>query len=148
MRICSLLLECADPCYLFNIAARSRALFCLARNDDLSAFGRQKCVTEFTKCSTVTSPQPWSHNVQVIAPPHHAGFSQKTEPPADALAGAIFSTGHARKIFMVPEKGLEPPRPCGHMDLNHACLPISPLRHGIDSRILLDCRGLCQFIAP
>gem|GEM_PF-1623659 len=30
---------------------------------------------------------------------------------------------------MVPEKGLEPPRPCEHMDLNHACLPISPLRH-------------------
>ena len=31
---------------------------------------------------------------------------------------------------MVPEKGLEPPRPRGHMVLNHACLPISPLRHG------------------
>jgi exosortase/archaeosortase family protein len=30
---------------------------------------------------------------------------------------------------MVPEKGLEPSRPCEHMDLNHACLPIPPLRH-------------------
>ena len=30
---------------------------------------------------------------------------------------------------MVPEKGLEPPRPRRHMVLNHACLPISPLRH-------------------
>ena len=30
---------------------------------------------------------------------------------------------------MVPEKGLEPPRACAHMVLNHACLPISPLRH-------------------
>jgi hypothetical protein len=31
---------------------------------------------------------------------------------------------------MVPKKGLEPPRPCGHMDLNHARLPIPPLRQG------------------
>ena len=29
---------------------------------------------------------------------------------------------------LVPKKGLEPPRPCGHMDLNHARLPIPPLR--------------------
>src|SRR5215469_13694982 len=29
---------------------------------------------------------------------------------------------------MVPKKGLEPPRPCGHLDLNHARLPIPPLR--------------------
>ena len=29
---------------------------------------------------------------------------------------------------MVPKKGLEPPRPCGHMDLNHARLPVPPLR--------------------
>ena len=32
-------------------------------------------------------------------------------------------------LSMVPEKGLEPPRACAHMVLNHACLPISPLRH-------------------
>ena len=31
---------------------------------------------------------------------------------------------------MVPKKGLEPPHPCGYMDLNHARLPIPPLRHG------------------
>ena len=31
--------------------------------------------------------------------------------------------------FLVPKKGLEPPRPCGHMDLNHARLPVPPLRH-------------------
>ena len=30
---------------------------------------------------------------------------------------------------MVPKKGLEPPHPCGYMDLNHARLPIPPLRH-------------------
>jgi K+-sensing histidine kinase KdpD len=29
---------------------------------------------------------------------------------------------------MVPKKGLEPPHPCGYMDLNHARLPIPPLR--------------------
>jgi hypothetical protein len=26
----------------------------------------------------------------------------------------------------VPSKGLEPPHPCGYMDLNHARLPIPP----------------------
>ncbi len=30
---------------------------------------------------------------------------------------------------MVPQKGLEPPLPCENMDLNHARLPIPPLRH-------------------
>src|SRR5438045_3290830 len=30
---------------------------------------------------------------------------------------------------MVPKKGLEPPHPCEYMDLNHARLPIPPLRH-------------------
>ena len=29
---------------------------------------------------------------------------------------------------MVPKKGLEPPHPCEYMDLNHARLPIPPLR--------------------
>ena len=29
---------------------------------------------------------------------------------------------------MVPKRGLEPPRGCPHMVLNHARLPISPLR--------------------
>ena len=31
--------------------------------------------------------------------------------------------------ILVPKKGLEPPHPCGYMDLNHARLPIPPLRH-------------------
>ena len=26
-------------------------------------------------------------------------------------------------VELVPERGLEPPRPCEHMVLNHACLP-------------------------
>jgi hypothetical protein len=35
-----------------------------------------------------------------------------------------------RKKEMVPKKGLEPPHPCEYMDLNHARLPIPPLRLG------------------
>jgi hypothetical protein len=31
--------------------------------------------------------------------------------------------------LLVPKKGLEPPHPCEYMDLNHARLPIPPLRH-------------------
>ena len=31
--------------------------------------------------------------------------------------------------FLVPKKGLEPPHPCEYVDLNHARLPIPPLRH-------------------
>ncbi len=33
-------------------------------------------------------------------------------------------------MAMVPKKGLEPPHPCEYVDLNHARLPIPPLRHG------------------
>src|SRR6201992_3379438 len=32
---------------------------------------------------------------------------------------------------LVPKGGLEPPHPCEYMDLNHARLPIPPLRHVI-----------------
>src|SRR5579863_2791849 len=35
-------------------------------------------------------------------------------------------------IYLVPKKGLEPPHPCEYVDLNHARLPIPPLRHGRD----------------
>jgi hypothetical protein len=34
------------------------------------------------------------------------------------------------RIQVVPKGGLEPPHPCGHMTLNHARLPIPPLRPG------------------
>src|SRR5579864_1505822 len=39
---------------------------------------------------------------------------------------------------MVPKKGLEPPHPCGYMDLNHARLPIPPLRQ-VDYFARLPC---------
>ena len=38
---------------------------------------------------------------------------------------------------MVPKKGLEPPHPCEYVDLNHARLPIPPLRHGTHVQRLL-----------
>jgi hypothetical protein len=38
--------------------------------------------------------------------------------------------------FLVPKKGLEPPHPCEYMDLNHARLPIPPLRHSKIQRVL------------
>jgi signal transduction histidine kinase len=40
---------------------------------------------------------------------------------------------------MVPKKGLEPPHPCGYMDLNHARLPIPPLRRVTSLRGLSEC---------
>ena len=36
----------------------------------------------------------------------------------------------SKLLNLVPKKGLEPPHPCEYMDLNHARLPIPPLRHG------------------
>src|SRR4051794_31650771 len=36
---------------------------------------------------------------------------------------------------MVPKKGLEPPHPCEYIDLNHARLPIPPLRHEVSCSI-------------
>ncbi len=35
---------------------------------------------------------------------------------------------------MVPKGGLEPPHPCEYMDLNHARLPIPPLRQRAHSK--------------
>src|SRR5205085_8165998 len=44
--------------------------------------------------------------------------------------------------ILVPKKGLEPPHPCGYMDLNHARLPIPPLRQVTALRSSLA--GCCQ----
>src|SRR6266699_3512786 len=44
---------------------------------------------------------------------------------------------------MVPKKGLEPPHPCGYMDLNHARLPIPPLRR-VTLRIVTSLAGRCR----
>ncbi len=42
------------------------------------------------------------------------------QPPQDCVY-TNFTTSAS-----VPRRGLEPPRPCGHSDLNAACIPISP----------------------
>src|SRR5712671_4677143 len=44
-------------------------------------------------------------------------------------AAATSGLKRAIKSKLVPKKGLEPPHPCEYMDLNHARLPIPPLRH-------------------
>jgi hypothetical protein len=48
--------------------------------------------------------------------------------PLHFMGFAIVFKKIAKKL--VPKKGLEPPHPCEYMDLNHARLPIPPLRHG------------------
>jgi hypothetical protein len=41
----------------------------------------------------------------------------------------IYDRINNTSIILVPKKGLEPPHPCEYVDLNHARLPIPPLRH-------------------
>ncbi len=50
-------------------------------------------------------------------------------------------------FLLVPEEGLEPSHPKGHMALNHACLPVSALGHII---VYCECStnvGLKTFIS-
>ncbi len=63
---------------------------------------------------------PWSPGLTGLAesrPVQDAeGFlHQENQPPLESV-----------KRRLVPGGGVEPPRPCGHMDLNHARLPIPP----------------------
>ena len=46
--------------------------------------------------------------------------------------------------ILVPKKGLEPPHPCEYVDLNHARLPIPPLRHKTQIRRFLPVRQHLQ----
>src|SRR5918992_2221507 len=41
----------------------------------------------------------------------------------------VYQFRHLGPRDLVPREGLEPTRPCGHMVLNHARLPIPPPRH-------------------
>jgi hypothetical protein len=50
--------------------------------------------------------------------------------PSDAL-GSCELPAATEIENLVPKGGLEPPHPCEYMDLNHARLPIPPLRHGV-----------------
>src|SRR5690606_22301100 len=49
------------------------------------------------------------------------------------LANSTFT----RSYISVPTSGLEPPRPCGHMTLNHARLPIPPRGQGFQTEMPL-----------
>src|SRR6476661_5475990 len=44
------------------------------------------------------------------------------------LSGTSDGCKLSRRKHLVPKGGLEPPHPCEYMDLNHARLPIPPLR--------------------
>src|SRR5437879_6627599 len=50
---------------------------------------------------------------------------------------------------LVPERGLEPPRPCDHCDLNAARLPVPPLGHEcekVNSSVAgAACNEACSF---
>src|SRR5712675_2501106 len=48
---------------------------------------------------------------------------------------------------MVPERGLEPPRPCDHCDLNAARLPVPPLGHECEE-VSPDIGGLTSTTKP
>ena len=48
----------------------------------------------------------------------------------EIVEAAALSARERREVAVVPKGGLEPPHPCGHMALNHARLPIPPLRLG------------------
>jgi hypothetical protein len=49
---------------------------------------------------------------------------QRRGEPAGEIRSAAKEFGSEE--ILVPSKGLEPPHPCGYMDLNHARLPIPP----------------------
>jgi hypothetical protein len=61
-------------------------------------------------------------------------------------------------LEMVPRRGLEPPRPCGHQHLKLACLPISPPGHFeklslqkitiLSIKLALRARPICRYRHP
>jgi hypothetical protein len=54
----------------------------------------------------------------------HDAERQRRGEPAGEIRSAAKDFGSEE--ILVPSKGLEPPHPCGYMDLNHARLPIPP----------------------
>ena len=54
----------------------------------------------------------------------HESEPQRRREPAGEIGSAAKDSGSEE--ILVPSKGLEPPHPCGYMDLNHARLPIPP----------------------
>src|SRR5579875_381936 len=110
----------------------------------MSRLGTWKCAARVSKRKTTTKKSKAS-SVQPRKPAAMA--CQRSEAVVDGWAragnlkprlGANLPNATYRAITalrqkhrgpLVPKKGLEPPHPCGYMDLNHARLPIPPLRH-------------------
>jgi hypothetical protein len=70
---------------------------------------------------------------EYFLPIHHAVIS---------TGGAFFAPQWRNLCILVPKKGLEPSHPCEYMDLNHARLPIPPLRLNISALLLITSRSL------
>ena len=68
----------------------------------------------------------------------HPGTSSKAFAPSSGKTPARLIP------HLVPKRGLEPPRPNGHMTLNHARLPIPPL--GPDGAGCLRCFARIRFV--
>ena len=74
----------------------------------------------------------------MVPPPGRTGYYERLSAPESIDFAAL----HPRRSkgrdklppftslqMLVPKKGLEPSHPCEYVDLNHARLPIPPLRH-------------------
>lgn len=80
-------------------------------------------------------------------------FREPSPPPGDGPPAEQRKTGphrdfrHRRRpvprYLVVREGGVEPPRPCGHWNLNPARLPIPPPAHWVCPRASAPCGGRC-----
>ncbi len=79
------------------------------------------------------------------------GFPEGTKGTIIQREMALSAHGRAnppRYKEPVPERGLEPPRPCGHRILSPARLPIPPLRHGVRFTAFVTSLNLRTAAAP
>src|SRR5262249_862930 len=91
------------------------------------------------------SPAPCRSQSRASPGPHaemrrRVAATMSSRPTGIRKASIIREGGDPRISgqTLVPKKGLEPPHPCGYMDLNHARLPIPPLRQ-VDYFARLPC---------
>ena len=96
-----------EPAEMFRSVGRIVGHPALRRRDDAMLLFRRFCELAFSRIEVSGS------RIQSIAP--QAKYRE-------LFAISVATPG----IGLVRSRGLEPPRPCGHMDLNHARLPIPP----------------------
>ena len=80
--------------------------------------------SNFGICHNVISHRPNTANGQSSR--SLARIYRATAALREVVVGKLLEVMGIKTL--VPKKGLEPPHPCGYMDLNHARLPIPPLR--------------------